>query len=354
MHRIATRLQTNNRQGHPNSKPAYVRFGRLLVTAALVLGASCGISFAQQHSLDQQLSAVASLSTGAPGGIAPSFGAALYREQIPEPFSAFIFSGALDGTYNTNIFNAPTQPVSALTSTPTASGAWEYITADKLTTLKAAVSFSSLDSAQDESTYEKSLAVGSISLTQDLGKYSGTTPPPLSLVLSYTPQFVESKFFNAHLATWNDFAIGPKYTWLIPACIAGSSNFCNNLVQTSLTATQRVSDPSFFQYRSLMLGAVYSTTMVSRGANDVGIGLAVTPTVGDTWYTTASNSGRVDQLARVKFEIDYPDFATQSLNNGTSELWIVKFAAQYTQNFSNRDPFKNNGWLVGPSLTWRS
>jgi len=351
MHRTATRAPTSNRQARPNNKSDYFKCGRLLATATFFLGAACSESIAQQHSLDQQLSAVASLSTGTPGGI--SFGAAL-SEVTPEPFSAFIFSGALDGTYNTNIFNAPSQPISALTTTPTLSGAWEYITADKLTTLKVAASLSSLDSAQDESTYEKSLAVGSISLTQDLGKFQGINPPPLSLVLSYTPQLVESKFFNAHLATWNDFAIGPKYAWQIPACIAGSSNFCKNLVQATLTATQRVSDPSFFQYRSLMLGAVYSTRLISVSEDDNSIGLAVTPTVGDTWYTTATNTGRVDQLARVKFEIDYPDFAAQTQHNGTDELWIVKLAAQYTQNFSNRDPFKNNGWLVGPSLTWRS
>lgn len=320
-----------------------------LLSVASIGGASAA------GSLDQQISSAAGFSAATPGDMSSpsSFSFADHVSNLtmsltslgtpPPPVVQTLFlSGSLDGTYNTNLFSKASNPVAALTTTPSFGGTWQRTDGPSATSsvLKISLGASTADSAEQSAAFDKSIISGSISLEEN----GWTLADCLHPVFSYTPQIIEANFFDHHLATFHDMAVGLKHTRTPQT----GDMLPDTTIQLTLSGTQRLSDVDAFNSRTASVALTYSATVLQH----VGFGASVTGS--DIWYADGTNVGRNDQLVRLKAEFDYPSMAEQSQESASQNVWVLKAAAQFSQYYSNRAAFRDDGWLVGTSLTWRS
>lgn len=293
--------------------------------------------------LNQQINTLNALMATTPGATASDSGlfALVHGAKAPTPEDIFTFSGVVDGTYYSNLFSASSNPVTSMTTSPTLGFAWRHSKGgDDDAIWKVSLGALSSDSREDSDKFDKSILSGGVSLEEPGWKLG-----PLHPVFSYGLQYIDSQFFEQHLATFHDLSAGLTGSWSPQS----NKTFDHNKITYTLSGVQRFSDVEASQTHSLQAALAYSASFVDDRQNR---GLAASISANDIWYSDGANAGRNDQTVRVKAELDWPSAAYQN-DHSLDTLFVFKLIGQYSKNFSNRAAFENDGWTLGPSITWK-
>jgi hypothetical protein len=238
----------------------------------------------------------------------------------------FTFSIKADGTYNSNLVMAASNPTDAFSTGPEFGIKWSKGTSLVLA-LTAAYNPGRATELPDQ--YDTDVIKAGLSLTgKGLAEhFAGFVP-----MVSYSFRHVEAAFFEFQRAEYHDFTAAFVRQW------AEAEH--SPQVTWTVAAVRRFADPVASE-RAL----VTSELVVSRHVDDHTV-VGLTLSAVQAWYFEDANDGRSDQTLAAKLDI-IREFA---LSEG--QKLAIAFGAQYTQNYSNRPFAKVNGWLIGPKLSW--
>ena len=315
-------MRVLQRKSRYQNRSGYFRLGALAVLSVAAYVAVCNTAGAQEN-LDQQLDAGSSFGNSA-DALTPS------AKTLSESIAAskpFTFSVTAGGGFNSNVLMAASDPVDGFSANPKVGLEWS--TGETFVwTIGGGYTPARASEVGDQFDTDTINLGANVKIPGGAATLLGFVP-----IFGYEFNNVDVAFFEMQKADFHDFSARLVREWL--------QDKDSPYIRLTFAATRRWADP-VSQDKSTIASELYVARKFGEQTT-----VGITLFAGQAWYYETTNDGRSDQTVRGRFEIKY-DFVMPN-----DQKLALALVAQFTQNYSNRDLARSNGWLIGPVLTWK-